>query len=80
MNVLSTAGASILGVGYVLPLVYMAWSMRYGKVAGGNPWKASGLEWQSPSPPPTHNFEPDTPIVVTEAYHYENPEEAPVAG
>jgi len=78
LNVLSTAGASILGVGYVLPLVYMAWSMRYGKVAGGNPWKASGLEWQSPSPPPTHNFEPDTPIVITEAYHYENPEEAPV--
>jgi cytochrome c oxidase subunit I len=80
LHVLSTAGASILGVGYVLPLVYMAWSMRYGKVAGPNPWKASGLEWQSPSPPPTHNFEPDTPIVVTEAYHYENPEEAPVAG
>jgi len=80
LHVLSTAGSTILGVGYLLPLVYMAWSMRYGKVAGPNPWKASGLEWQSPSPPPTHNFEPDTPIVVTEAYHYENPEEAPVAG
>jgi cytochrome c oxidase subunit I len=80
LHVLSTAGASILGVGYILPLIYMAWSMRYGKVAGPNPWKASGLEWQSPSPPPTHNFEPDTPIVVTEAYHYGDPEEAPVAG
>ncbi len=79
LNVLSTAGASILGAGYVLPLIYMAWSMRYGKIAGANPWHASGLEWQTPSPPPTHNFEPDTPIVVTEAYHYENPEEAPVA-
>jgi len=56
LHVLSTAGASILGVGYVLPLVYMAWSIRYGPVAGPNPWHAVGLEWQSPSPPPTHNF------------------------
>src|SRR5205085_6257023 len=80
LHVLSTAGASILGVGYVLPLVYMAWSLRYGPPAGPNPFRASGLEWQTPSPPPEHNFEPHTPIVVTEAYHYEAPEEAPVAG
>jgi cytochrome c oxidase subunit I len=81
LHVLSTAGASILGVGYVLPLVYMAWSMRYGKIAGPNPWNAVGLEWQSASPPPTHNFEPDMPIVVTEAYDYGRleSEEAPVA-
>src|SRR6266513_738895 len=80
LNVLSSAGASILGAGYLLPLIYMAWSIRYGPIAGSNPWNASGLEWQTPSPPPTHNFEPDTPIVVTEAYNYgsEHPQEAPV--
>jgi cytochrome c oxidase subunit 1 len=80
LHVLSSAGASILGVGYVLPLVYFAWSVRFGQIAGPNPWRASGLEWQTPSPPPTHNFEPDTPIVVTEPYHYghEHTEEAPV--
>src|SRR5438128_2577100 len=56
-HVLSTAGASILGVGYLLPLIYFIWSLRYGRVAGANPWRATGLEWQTPSPPPTDNFE-----------------------
>jgi cytochrome c oxidase subunit 1 len=69
LNVMSSAGASILGVGYLIPLVYMVWSMRYGPVAGPNPWGAKGLEWQTPSPPPTENFE-ETPKVTEEAYAY----------
>src|SRR5262249_2943382 len=55
LHVMSSAGASILGVGYVLPLVYFIWSLKYGKRATSNPWNASGLEWKTPSPPPTHN-------------------------
>ena len=58
-NVLSTAGASILAVGYVLPLCYLLYSLRYGKRAGSNPWQATGLEWQTPSPPPRDNFAGD---------------------
>jgi len=69
LNVFSTAGASILAVGYVLPLIYLIWSLRYGTVASMNPWKAKGLEWQTASPPPTDNFE-ETPVVVEEAYAY----------
>jgi cytochrome c oxidase subunit 1 len=69
LNVMSTAGASILAVGYVMPLVYLIWSLRYGAIAGMNPWKAKGLEWQTFSPPPTDNFEV-TPIVTEEAYAY----------
>jgi cytochrome c oxidase subunit 1 len=69
LNVMSTAGASILAVGYLLPMVYFAWSIRYGKAAGDNPWDATGLEWMTPSPPPTENFE-ETPIVTWEAYDY----------
>ena len=68
LNVLSSAGASILGVGYLIPLVYLVWSMRYGKPAGPNPWDAKGLEWQTSSPPPTDNF--NVPPVVEEAYAY----------
>ncbi|HKV42035.1 MAG TPA: cytochrome c oxidase subunit I [Blastocatellia bacterium] len=64
LNVMSTAGASILGVGYLLPLIYLIWSMRYGPVAGPNPWPSTGLEWQTTSPPPSHNFK--TPPTVTE--------------
>ena len=70
LNVLSTAGASILAVGYLLPLAYLLWSLRYGKIAGDNPWMATGLEWKTSSPPPTFNFE-QTPEVTWEAYEYE---------
>jgi cytochrome c oxidase subunit 1 len=70
LNVLSTAGASILGVGYVLPLCYLLWSWKYGKPAGPNPWRATGLEWQTASPPPSHNFAA-TPVVNHDAYDYE---------
>jgi len=69
LNVMSSAGASILGVGYVIPLIYLIWSMRYGPVAGPNPWGATGLEWKTSSPPPTENFE-QIPIVTEEAYDY----------
>jgi cytochrome c oxidase subunit 1 len=69
LNVLSTAGASILGVGYLMPLIYLAWSMRYGPRAPANPWNATGLEWQTSSPPPTENFEIG-PTVTEDAYAY----------
>jgi cytochrome c oxidase subunit 1 len=70
LNVLSTAGSTILAVGYVLPMVYFLWSMRYGKIADDNPWGAAGLEWKTSSPPPTFNFE-EEPEVTWEAYNYE---------
>jgi cytochrome c oxidase subunit 1 len=73
LNVMSTAGASILGVGYLLPLVYFIWSLRYGAIAGANPWRATGLEWETPSPPPTENFE-RTPVVTQGAYAYDTQE------
>jgi cytochrome c oxidase subunit 1 len=77
LNVLSSAGASILALGYIIPLIYLLWSLRYGPVAGANPWGATGLEWQTPSPPPTNNFEV-TPVVTQAPYAYETQEEAHV--
>lgn len=68
-HVLSTAGASILGIGYLLPLVYFLWALRRGRAAGPNPWRATGLEWQTPSPPPKHNFE-KAPRVTNPPYQY----------
>ena len=70
LNVLSTAGATVLGVGYMLPLLYLGWSLKYGAIAGENPWQATGLEWQIQSPPLTENFI-ETPIMDHEAYDYE---------
>jgi cytochrome c oxidase subunit 1 len=69
LNVMSTAGASILGVGYVIPMIYFLWSMRYGRAAPANPWGSTGLEWDTPSPPPTENF-PVTPVVTEDPYRY----------
>jgi cytochrome c oxidase subunit 1 len=70
LNVLSTAGSTILAVGYLLPMVYFMWSLRYGTVVGDNPFGAAGLEWKTSSPPPTFNFD-ETPIVTWEAYNYD---------
>jgi cytochrome c oxidase subunit 1 len=69
LNVMSSAGASILGVGYLIPMIYFIWSLRYGRKAPENPWGAKGLEWDVPSPPPPHNFEV-TPVVTGEPYEY----------
>ena len=76
LNVMSTAGASILGVGYLLPFTYLFWSMRYGRKASANPWHATGLEWTTPSPPPEHNFTV-TPVVTEPPYNYPTTEELP---
>src|SRR3954465_5625163 len=69
LNVLSTAGASVLAVGFLLPALYFAWSLKYGEVAGNNPWQATGLEGETSSPPPTHNFH-QIPIVTKDPYAY----------
>ena len=79
LNVMSTAGASILAVGYVLPMVYLIWSMRYGPVAGSNPWPSTGLEWKTTSPPPTENFE-EIPVVTSHAYEFRPRDQAQIVG
>jgi cytochrome c oxidase subunit I len=68
-HVLSTAGATILGLGYLLPLFYLLWSCKYGPAAGPNPWRAKGFEWQIPSPPPVNNFQ-TTPVQTEPPYNY----------
>ncbi|CAN5622292.1 cytochrome c oxidase subunit I [soil metagenome] len=69
LNVMSTAGATVLGVGYLMPVCYLLWSLRYGPIAGSNPWQATGLEWQTQSPPLAENFV-KIPIMDHEAYDY----------
>ena len=69
LNVLSSAGASLLGIGYFIPSIYFVSSLLRGKPAPANPWGATGLEWTIPSPPPVENFI-ETPIVTQPAYAY----------
>ncbi len=79
LHVMSTAGASVLGFGMLIPGIYFIWSMRYGRFAPPNPWPATGLEWRTSSPPPTENFV-ETPVVTWEAYEFRPVEEMKVVG
>jgi cytochrome c oxidase subunit 1 len=72
LNVFSSAGAGVLAVGYVLPLGYLVWSLLRGARAPDNPWGATGLEWQTRSPPPVENFT-TTPVVTRPPYDYPVP-------
>lgn len=74
LHVSSTLGASILGLGYLFPLCYLLWSLRRGRKSGDNPWRATGLEWRTPSPPPTHNFL-QTPVMNEPPYDYRDDED-----
>jgi cytochrome c oxidase subunit 1 len=69
LNIFSTAGASVLAIGLIMPLVYFTHSIFFGKKAPANPWLLPGLEWRTSSPPPTENFE-ETPVVYWEAYDF----------
>jgi cytochrome c oxidase subunit 1 len=70
LNVISTLGTPLLGFGYLIPLTYLTWSAFFGRIAGPNPWHSPGLEWQTSSPPPPHNFTA-IPIVTTPPYAYD---------
>ena len=77
-NIMSTIGALILGIGFMMPGIYLIYSLLFGKKAPQNPWGARGLEWEvAASPPSQFNF--DEPVVVTqEAYAYTGEEKLSV--
>ena len=77
LHIYSTAGASVLAIGYLLPAIYFAHSIFKGKAAPANPYNAKGLEWEIPSPPPTENF-PAPVYVNEEVYAYAEDEKAHV--
>jgi cytochrome c oxidase subunit I len=66
--------ALVVGVAQLMFLFNMFWSLRRGKEAGGNPWRATTLEWQTAETPPGHgNFGKELPIVYRWAYDYNVP-------
>jgi len=76
LNIISSSGATVLALGYLLPFTYLLASLWRGERAGKNYWCATGLEWQTTSPPPQHNFE-ETPVVTEQAYNYPTPAQPP---
>ena len=70
-NVMSTAGASILAIGYLLPMIYLIWAAFYGRSCRQQSMARHGAGMEDASPPPTENFEV-TPVVTWEAYDFHN--------
>jgi cytochrome c oxidase subunit 1 len=66
---MSTMGASILALAFFTPATYLIWSLFKGPKASANPWGAHGLEWETSSPPDTHNFH-HIPVVTDEVYDF----------
>ena len=55
-NYLAGYGAVIMVIGMFMMLINLLLAIKKGKVVGSNPWGGVTLEWQTPSPPPLHNF------------------------
>ncbi|AVA26016.1 cytochrome c oxidase subunit I [Rhizobium sp. LEGMi198b] len=74
LNMFITVAALIVGAAQLLFLFNLAWSLRWGRQAGGNPWRATTLEWQTPQTPPAHgNWGKELPIVYRWPYDYSVP-------
>jgi cytochrome c oxidase subunit I len=74
LNAFISVVALAVGVAQILFLFNLFWSLRRGKEAGGNPWRATTLEWQTPETPPSHgNWGPELPVVYRWAYDYNVP-------
>jgi cytochrome c oxidase subunit 1 len=71
LNVASTAGASVLAFGLLTVLVYLLIALKWGPVAGANPWLSRGFEWDTPSPPPPDNY-PVTPVYIRGPHEYDD--------
>jgi cytochrome c oxidase subunit I len=70
LNVISTCGAYLLAGGLLLTLVNLLVALRWGARAGRNPWRSRSFEWETPSPPPKHNFLAP-PVIDRGPYDYE---------
>jgi cytochrome c oxidase subunit 1 len=57
LNLLSTIGSFMLGIGVCITLANVLLSIKKGKKAGNDPWQGNTLEWFVPSPPPANNFD-----------------------
>jgi len=74
LNAFISVVALIVGAAQMLFLFNLFWSLRHGKEAGPNPWRATTLEWQTPETPPGHgNWGKELPVVYRWAYDYAVP-------
>ncbi|MEW9804771.1 cytochrome c oxidase subunit I [Mesorhizobium sp. ZMM04-5] len=74
LNAFISVAAFVVGFAQLVFLFNLFWSLRHGREAGGNPWRATSLEWQTPTTPPPHgNWGKHLPVVYRWAYDYSVP-------
>ena len=74
LNIFITVVALIVGAVQLIFLFNLIWSLKRGRPSGGNPWRATTLEWQTPQTPPAHgNWGKELPVVYRWAYDYSVP-------
>jgi cytochrome c oxidase subunit 1 len=74
LNAFISVCALVVGSAQLVFLFNLFWSLRHGRPSGGNPWRATSLEWQTPETPPAHgNWGRELPIVYRWAYDYSVP-------
>jgi cytochrome c oxidase subunit 1 len=69
LHQLSTIGAYLMGLAFVITAAYLLGSLRKRADAPANPWGANTLEWRTPSPPAYYNFH-NPPVVAEGPYEY----------
>ncbi len=75
LNAGITVSALIVGLAQLIFIVNLFWSLKQGLRSEHNPWKATTLEWQTPTLPPPHdNWGPESPKVYRWAYSYSVPD------
>lgn len=62
INEVVTIGAIALGFSQLILVGNVLWSMKWGKKAPRNPWKANTLEWAAPEHPGHGNFDMDITV------------------
>lgn len=72
LNLFISSSAWILGLAQLFFLANLFWSMRRGRRVEENPWRATTLEWATPTPPPHGNFLTE-PVVQRGPYEYSVP-------
>ena len=74
LNQSITIAALIVGLSQFIFIFNIVKSLRMGKPAGKNPWKANSLEWQTPNVPPVHgNWGDKLPVVYRWPYDFNVP-------
>src|SRR3954464_4136385 len=74
LNAFMTIAALVVGATQMVFVANLVWSLFRGRPAGGNPWRATTLEWQTPETPPAHgNWGRELPVVYRWAYDYSVP-------